>query len=249
MSRVATDSETPALEHEPRRGSLGAALWALAGAVCTSGAWALALVVAHSLIGVTFFSSDLVPRAVEVALFGAALGAVYGFGAGAAVACGGWRNGRRGGTLVAGGTLFGALGGGTSVLAVAATSAHVHPLVSSSLAWAVVGMLAGWSGYHWSRWLALSAEEAEEKDAIPPKRIEWVLRERTRRGPSRSLLRVLPVLVVSVAALLGAAFVAPSDAWLALVAVGVLGLSVALVQYRQEERLRALERSFRGGRD
>jgi hypothetical protein len=57
---------------------------------------------------------------------------------------------------------------------------------------------------------------------------------------------VLPVLVASVGALLGAALVAPSDVWLALFAVGVLGLSVALVQYRQQQRLRALERPFRG---
>jgi hypothetical protein len=43
-------------------------------------------------------------------------------------------------------------------------------------------------------------------------------------------------------ALVGAVLLAPADVALALLAVGVLGLCVAFVLYRQEERLESLER-------
>ncbi len=55
--------------------------------------------------------------------------------------------------------------------------------------------------------------------------------------------------MASAGASAGAAAFAPSDVALALSAVGALGLSVALVLYRQENRLDALERRFPGGRE
>ena len=74
--------------------------------------------------------------------------------------------------------------------------------------------------------------------------MEWVLGRgaRKRHLLNWPLLRVLPVLAVSAGALVAAAATAPSQVALALLAVGLLGLTIAPVLHNQEKRLRALER-------
>jgi hypothetical protein len=249
MVCVATDWGAPASARKRRGGVLRAALWALAGAVCAGGVWPLAVVVVYPLFGVSFqlSNSDVFTNV----LLGAALGGLYGILAGAVVV--GFRRANERLALVAGGGFFGALGCVLAVLAVAATAPEMHPLVSSSLAWAVVGALACATGYVCARRIVetepIADLEDEDEDTVPPKRIEWLLREVKRRVLNRSMRAVLPVLIASVGALVAAALVAPSEVWLALFAVGVLGLAVALVLYRQEERLRALERRLPGARD
>jgi hypothetical protein len=231
--------------------------WVLGGAVCAASAWALGMVVGGLLmdsspsnpkaLGIEWSRLTLEVTAV-VALCGATLGGSVG------VLAGLLRKRHRGARAVALGAIgvsLGTVGGAVSIPIVLACGESVHPLVSSSLAWAVVGGLAGLAGYGCSRRLTKPAQvdEAEEADARPRKRIEWLLREVKWPFRDRPLVRVLPVLVASGAALLGAALVAPSSVSAALLAVGVLGLMVALVLYRQEERLRALERPRRNGHD
>jgi hypothetical protein len=139
-----------------------------------------------------------------------------------------------------------------SVLAVALAGPRVHPVVSSSLTWAAVGFAMGMCGYVWSRFTAKCVEppELDEDEAQPEaKTVQWLLRERKRRWRDRPLVRVSPVLIASAWALAGAAIFAPADLSLGLPAVGVLGLSVALVLYTQGARLCALEDRFRQRRD
>ena len=133
--------------------------------------------------------------------------------------------------------------------AVEVTRGELHPLLSSSLAMAVAGFFAGLCGYLLSRRPTEPDEPPdEEEEAEPPAvKIEWLLREPKRKWRiDPAFVRVLPVLAVSVGALLGAARLAPSEVALALLAVGLLGLAVAWVLYRQERRLDALERRPRG---
>lgn len=80
--------------------------------------------------------------------------------------------------------------------------------------------------------------------------MEWLLGEPERKWRiNRSLLRVLPVLLVTAWALVGTALLAWDDVAIALLAVGVLGLAIAFVLYRQEERLEALEQRLRDRRE
>jgi len=88
--------------------------------------------------------------------------------------------------------------------------------------------------------------EVDEDSDQPQPRVMWVLRESGRSLREWPLYRVLPVLAVSAFSLVGAAILAPSSIALALLAIGLLGLSVAAVLHGQEKRLRRLERRFRG---
>ncbi len=252
---LATDADAPP---ESRRAYLTAAGWALAAATCTGGTWALVLIGAKWLYNASFVSDELPDGAVGMALLYAAVGAGCGLFVGATVGC--IRvAGERGPVALALGTsgaLYGALAGGLSVLAVALTAARVHPTVSSSLAVGAVGLLVGLCGYVWSHRRPDSAkpdedDDEEDTDAPPGPKVEWLLREpkSKRRRPPRALVRVLPVLMATAGASAGAAAFAPADVAFALSAVGALGLSVALVLYRQENRLDALERRFPGGRE
>ncbi len=217
--------------------------WALAGAVCAGGVWAVAISVLSALLDVTLPRPDR-DELPEILLTRTALGAACGLLAGVAVSVGRRRGGSNAAVLVLGGTAHGILAGGLSVLAGAVTP-PVHPLLSSSLAMAVAGFLAGLCGYVILHQPAKPSEPPfdEDEPAAPAVKVEWLLRE--SKGPwriSRPLLRVLPVLAVSAGALACAAF-APQ---LALVAVGLLGLAVARVLYRQEQRLDRLEERSRG---
>jgi hypothetical protein len=148
------------------------------------------------------------------------------------------------------GALVGALGGVLSQLPGVTAVGGLPLAVTSSLAWVIAGMLAGLVGYGWSRWGA-EAPEPEDEDGEPvqpPSAGEtWVPPEPARRvRPGPVIIRLLPIVAVSAASLVGAAILAPATVALALLAVGCLGFFVALVLGNQERRLRDLERRFRG---
>jgi hypothetical protein len=250
---AARDQRKAAPGRESRLSFLMAILWASSGAVCAGGAWAASLGAGWFWL-VAHFSPRAFEGAALIATGYATLGAVYGLLVGGIVGFVRGKGERLATALVlgSGGAFFGALGGGLSVLAVALAGPRVHPIVSSSLAWAAVGFAMGMSGYAWSRFTAARVEppELDEDEPQPEaKTIQWLLRERKRRWRDRSLARVSPVLIASVWALAGAAIFAPSDLSLGLLAVGVLGLAVALVLYNQDARLCAIEDRFRHRRD
>ena len=228
----------------------GAARWMFAGAACAAGMWLLGL-------GTGWLLLDALPSDVEALRVGrsfplvaslamAAAGAVSGLLVGAF----GPRSGRSCRSALLG-VVVGALGGGLSVPVMLWCAPWLRPAASSSLLWTVVGALAGLTAYGFRSAPTTSTTEGveEEEYAVPRTRIEWLLRETRCRVLNRSTRRVLPVLVVSASALVGAVVIAPSEVWVALVAVGALGFAVALVLYRQEERLRVMERRFGERRD
>ncbi len=246
MSLV-TDSDAPP---KPHRQTLVAVGWALAAAVCFGGVWAVAVVVARTFAGVDFPTAIRGGDATEFAFYFVVLGSVGGLLAGVLVGC--CQSGERFSnalTLGIGGALFSAIAAGSSIFAIAAAGNQLHPFVSSSLSMAFTGLLAGLSGYGWSRLTAPPVETDEydeDTDTPPGAKVEWLLRApKTKRlRLSRATLRVLPVLVATAGAFAGAVVLAPAEVAFALLAVGLLGLSVGWVLYRQEQRLEALERRF-----
>jgi hypothetical protein len=208
------------------------------------------VLVAFSLPNDTTSPDYLKSRMPASALVAAGLAAGFGLLAGAFVGL--RRVPRDHGTtslvLGLGGAVIGGIGGGLFIPAIAVSDSWLHPLVSSSLAWAFAGLLAGLGGYDLSRELAERAEaiEGEEDGDQPRPRLMWVLRESKRSLREWPLYRVLPVLAVSAFSLVGAAILAPASVALALLAIGLLGLAVGVVLHDQEKRLRRLERRFCG---
>ncbi|MBN9122590.1 MAG: hypothetical protein J0I06_26155 [Planctomycetes bacterium] len=217
--------------------------WALAGAVCAGGAWAGGCLVAQTALGVRL---SLARLSFSNLLLLAALGTLFGGLAGVLVGLCGRSGARRQTALALGiwGATFGTLAGWLHMLALVTTGGDADSLFSSSLAMAAVGFLAGLCGYTFLHRPAGPDEPlCEEEPAVPDVKVEWLLREpkRRRRLPP-PLVRVLPVLAVSVGVLLGAALASQA----ALLAVALLGFAVAWVLYRQERRLDTLERQPRG---
>jgi hypothetical protein len=215
-------------------------LWALAGAASAAAAWAAVTAPAWFFFHIDLLNPPIVGAEYRP-LVCAVLGAVHGLLAGvtAGLACGRHRRVANGLALAAGCTALGALGGGLSMFA--AGSSRLHPVASSSLVWAFGGFVAALCAYLWSH--RTEPEEDEEEQPADAK-VEWVLRGRTR-WRERPWVRVLPVLLVSAGAFAGAVLFALSELSLALLAVGILGLVVALVLYNQECRLQKLEKRFR----
>jgi hypothetical protein len=248
-----TDSEIPDTEVQPKsRGSALKALgWASACAACAGCVWALAHTLLTALGSPTLSEWYLKLSVSESFPVTAAAAGAGGLLGGFCV----WLN--RAGTsgsqalvlavvAAAFGATAGALVGPVSV----ACSEWMPRSAASAFVWAVAGFSLGLSGYAISRWKTHTAEEFDEEDK-PPRGpiVQWLLRECKRRLFDRALLRVLPVLLVTMWALGGAALLAPDDVAIALLAVGVLGLSVSLVLYRQEERLESLEQRLRDRRE
>ncbi len=258
MSASPPEPEANVPAKRPRRGRLAAVRWALAGAVCAGGFWALALLVFFSWAELATAHHDIKGHTLGAALLLGTPSVITGLVMGVYVGL--FRGGDERGTAAIAlgmiGVLTGVIGGGLSAPAVVALGEWLHPVVASSLAWALAGVIAALIGYEWSRWTHPPAEPTDEDEsearAAPP-RVEWILHQEPRKLRDWPLFRVLPVLVVTAFMLVGAAVLAPSDAALALAAVGVLGLAVALVMQVQEyrlrhleARLRKLERRFRG---
>lgn len=228
--------------------------WTAAGAVCAGGCWAGVLVISRVQFGLDLFALVYDLR-VEIVRIFAGVGALSGLATGVLV---GLIRDRRempdlSGAIAwgIGGVLTGASGGAAAPLVVSEIGTAIHPEISSSLAWAAAGALAGLGG----RLLSWCMNEAPEPDDVDDE--EVVARPPTpgtaavelRRPTPRDLpiaLRFLPALLVSVAALVAAALVDSRDAAVALLAVGLLGLSVVPVLRNQERRLRQLERRFHG---
>lgn len=236
----------------------GLLLWASVGAACAAGTWLLGFgfgcwLLRVSSLDIVRLGTEAILWQVIAALVMALGGAVSGFLVGGVVGL--TRRSRWPALAVVVIAVLGALGGGLCVPVMIACAPRLNPLAGSALLWALVGALAGATGYAFRPRPIRpdSLDEDEEEPAVPAPRIEWLLRETKRRLLKRvltpALVRVLPVLTVSAGAFVGAALVAPSDVWLALAAVGALGAAVALVLYRQEQRLSALERRFTGRRE
>jgi hypothetical protein len=234
----------------PRFRLHAAVLWAFTGAACAGGIWAGVLLAARTL-----FDTSVVPNSPSDTVVGtiilAVLGAAYGLPTGVVMGFlrGGSRRIESALALGFGGLLFGALGGGLSILVVMVGGSRVNPIVSSALVWSGIGFLMGLWSYLWSQWTAAPSEPTDEEDDSPQQKIEWVLRERKQRWRDVPLVRVLPVLLVSLASLIGAAIFAASELSMGLLAVGALGFAAAFVLYNQERRLRALEQRFRQKRE
>jgi hypothetical protein len=237
--------------HGPTGTSLALA-WSAAAGLVTGAAWIVGLLVT-GFPGV--LNWPVTDAALVMAGGGAGVGVIVG------VAMGLLRGGehRRRAATVLGtcGAMAGALGGVLSQLPGIIADAKLLLAVTSSLAWAFAGMLTGVVGYVWSRWNVErpAAEDDEEEPAQPPPAGATLLpREPARRvRPGPIILRVLPIVAVSVASLVGAALLWPATVALSLLAVGCLGCFVALVlgdqEYRlrdQQRRLRDLEHRFRG---
>lgn len=246
----ALDLEDDPLIAQPKpafaRGAFVALGWGAAAAALAGGAWVVGVV---AVFGWLKFApapnpADLSGRVVEIALLlggglafaGAVVGAAVGFARG---------RGCRGATaaiLATGGALFGAIGGSGCAMVADLLGPATPPLLSSAFVWALAGFLFGFAAFQWSSWLAARREENE--DAAPNRRrVEWMLRDR-RRVRFAAVVRVLPVLAVS-GVVVGLSLTLGPNLRPALVAVGALGLSVALVMYKQECRLEQLERQQR----
>ncbi len=136
--------------------------------------------------------------------------------------------------------------------------------LSSAIAWNTVGFLVGLGGFVWSQWTAeakaeepdedeAAEDEADEEEGQPPGKGKAWLPPKPQpqmkpKATRRPILRFVPAVGVSLFALAAAALTAPSSARWAL-AVGLLGLSIIPILWKQERRLTALERRFQGDRD
>jgi hypothetical protein len=140
--------------------------------------------------------------------------------------------------------------------AIIAMAPRVSPILGSAMCFATFGFATGMSAYAWSCWTATRVNVASETDLDDDHRQEpgagtaWTPDDTPRPARaaatgSRGVLRVLPVGMVSVGSLVGAAVVAPSQAAIALLAVGLLGLALIPILRNHERRLAALERRFR----
>lgn len=228
-----------------------AARWALAGAASAAGSWALALAIATAYTRVMLHPDDVKDRLTfwSVVFTLTVACSVVGWLAALLIGLtrGRWRTLP---TLSLAGLALGVLGGGLSVPVMVACASHLHPLLSSSLLWAALGLLVGLGASYWARPRTAPADPDTDPEEEPPeRRVEWLVREPKRPWRDPALMRVLPVPLVSFTALLGAALVESSDLRFTLVAVGALGLSVALVLYKQECRLQQLERRLCRPRD
>jgi hypothetical protein len=146
--------------------------------------------------------------------------------------------------------LCGAIGGGLTPLAVAAADGVLPPVVSSAIARGIAGSAAGVFGYGWSWWTIEKVDEEgnEELQQPEPKATTWTPSEPRRKRNLGPILRLLPILAVSAFSLVAAFVTAPSQVALALLAIGLLGLSAAGALLSQECRIRELERRLRGWR-
>ena len=234
------------------RAALEAGGWAVAGAVCTGLAGGVGFVVASAIWVAPLSAAEVKEGVVTAAVLWAGIGTGCGFLIGGTASFLRWEQNRGTPTVVRAGigAGTGAVGGGLTPVAVVLADGLLPAVVSFSLAWAIAGLLAGLAGYFLSRGAVEPAEDDEEDEeatARPAiKGVTWTPREGTRRTLAFPILRLVPILTVSVFALVAAAFLAPSSTALALLAIGLLGLSVIVPLHSQERRLLNLERRFRG---
>lgn len=244
---------TPRPRAAPPWTVLGATGWALAGAALAAGSWVLGLALGRLTMGVDFADNSWYAAETAWAVTaGGGFGLLVGASAGA---CLGTR-GRGFSNRLEASLFCGAVAaiatalGGLSVSAVVNWLVALPPVLSSALGFSAAGLLLGLGGYAWSRAnvAATEAEDILDEEAIqtPGAGKAAIGTRRVAAGFARPGLRFLPALLVSVAALVAAALVDSRGAAVALLAVGLLGLSVVPVLWNQERRLRELERRFHG---
>jgi hypothetical protein len=252
-----------AYERTKRPGATGvswnAIAWALAPAVLVGAVWAAGLAVCQVLTRsnlARFVAEELEPETVlAVTLGGVAIGFIVASVAALLLLRDDGASTSRSWRAAVWGLWIGlatGTGSGLSVLAVVIARGALPPELSSSLGFAVAGLLAGLIAYSQSHVTAdrEDEEEDEEPGQPPGAGTAWVPDDSPRpvrlSARTRSILRLLPVGAVSLASLIASAVVAPSHAALALFAVGLLGLALLPVLWSQERRLAAMERRFRG---
>lgn len=175
MSASPPEPEANVPAKRPRRGRLAAVRWALAGAVCAGGFWALALLVFFSWAELATAHHDIKGHTLGAALLLGTLSVITGLVMGVYVGL--FRGGDERGTAAIAlgmiGVLTGVIGGGLSAPAVVALGEWLHPVVASSLAWALAGVIAALIGYEWSRWTHPPTEPTDEDEsearAAPPR--------------------------------------------------------------------------------
>lgn len=156
MSPLLTDR--PQSPPRSSRVVLAAATWAVGGAAGAAGGWVVGLVLARSLAGVQitardFLTGQLEDYAVRLAAIGGGWGLLVGLVAGLV------RREKQsfinqvaaGSVGAVGGAVFGLIGGGLVPASVAAVGRALPVELSSSLGWAVAGMLAGLVAFGWTQ--------------------------------------------------------------------------------------------------
>jgi hypothetical protein len=134
---------------------------------------------------------------------------------------------------------------GSTPVVMTAARRWLTPEVSSTIYWAVIGLLTGLVGYTWGRKRqpAVLADEEE----LPGERLERTPARRAvrRPAPAGPLVRLLPIFALSSGCLIAAILGRPSPAGWAVLAVGLLGFAAAWAFAGQERRIRELERRLR----
>ncbi|MBA4068068.1 MAG: hypothetical protein C0501_31065 [Isosphaera sp.] len=199
--------------------------WAAAGAACTGLAWFGGHLIAALLLNVELYHGVSPDQVGGVALLSAGIGAVAGLLVGVSA---GWLFGRAltWGLLVA---AAGAAGGAVAPYAALAGAGSLPPAVSTSLAWAAVGLLTGLAAGLVVRRADAVPEPEERGDERPARALVTTTRitDPDLRERVRSLLRVLPLFVASVGSLVSAGVVTSPDAVPGLLAAGAVGLCAA----------------------
>jgi hypothetical protein len=229
----------------------GAAAWALAGAGIAAASYAVGTALGEMMTGVDFPGGLYAGDVSRAAATGGGSGLLVGVIAGA---CFGTRgrgfSNRPEAALVcgAGAAVAVAIGGALSAYAVTPLAGVLPAGASSALGFSVSGLLLGLGGYALPRPTPppFKPEDEEESVSKPGAGKAAIGTRRTRPGFAWPGLRFLPALGVSLGALVAAPMVGSPGAAVALLAVGLLGLSVVPVLWNQERRLRELERRFRG---
>jgi hypothetical protein len=213
------------------------------------GAWALALVVARWWIGVELSAPHSADELIGAVVLTVMSGVLWGLLVGAASGIRFRKSDRTnsGGVSPLIGAAAGATGGVFSSLLMAASASVLPASVSSSLAWALVGLVGGVVGSRLDRRRAERAEtvveidwsddEPGEGEPPPPDR-----RPRPTLVPTRPLL---PLVAVSVTCLVVTIVSPPSNLGWVVFAVGLQGLAAAWAITGQERRIRELERQLR----
>jgi hypothetical protein len=135
------------------------------------------------------------------------------------------------------GAFTGVLAGTLAPLLALGMEPFAPPAVAFGVAGAATGLVAGLIGYTWTRPRPVPDAEADEG-----KPLAVAAPLRPLRTP---VLRVLPVLAVSVLTVVAAMATSPPGTRMILITIGMLGLAVAHVQAGQERRLRELEGRLR----
>jgi len=154
-------------------------------------------------------------------------------------------NGRRIATVLALaliGALMGAAGGTLSPCAVFHTDPRVPAIVSSSIAWGMVGLMVGGLAYPVSRWVKGTPEPKSNDDGShdQPESTTWQSPSRRHKDALGPFVRAFPVLAASAFPLIVALVIPTGETTLILLALGVQGLALSHSFIQLDQRLGSL---------